>query len=601
MKPKILRSEEVAADGSKIIPTMLGVSAGCQPRFLTVATYRDERNDVTLRSNYFGQIEIASPVDGLPMAQVGTSTVEITADELHASSTQVGSCDHCSTDIFASKTISPELAGTTGHCTMCGSDVAFEAIEPLMVESAADADADDSDAFADDEDAEATEGDGASASDDEADDEATGSDDTNDSSSDDEAEADDEEASSEAASDTGAEHYAFDDMVLVNEDEEELATMAKNKSAREAIAAALRKTLASAETANAEDTNTQDAQAADATVTVDAEVATVEGDQPAAPANEEADQTIITVASDCQDGTEEAEDDLEEDDELPAMSSDDEEDDEELANADTTQVITDQPISDYVAVDLQTADFSSAVILPTSETATMFVMLGDTPALRLSRENASATVQGLWAKPANLRDALTAAFANTEDRQETLASFGGSVVTVPTSMRAHAASVLAKFTAKAEAEVAAMNSDNAVRFKRALDIAALGVIKNMFPEHANTIVTELSNTLERHGVRNPQGLVLAAFRDTLPDFVATVIEKASELAVDSDEVLTRTSALVGSTPFPVELPQVVANTTDTATVIAPATVDTPAPVLETAANKIDTRTAMERYVASLGR
>lgn len=567
-KPSLRKKESAGATAGT--PIFIGIASGASPRFVSLATYTDANGSLSFRSNHFGKRqEIASPVDGTPLTVVDTPQ-DVSTAELHPALTKVGECDHCSSDLYATKATASEIAGLTGHCVMCAQDVTFMA-------QATDATS-------------GTE---------------TVTDDVNDFS----------ETPTEVAGDN-TNHFDFSEMELVNiDDENEEASMARQDD-QTAIAKALRAKVTASDEDNAHEMGEDAAEEVMEDDEDSEEEETSEDDE-----SEGGEEQIDTT-------TEEEGDEFAEDEESEDETSEDEDmSEEEEASASTDTLVetteaapatpvetpetviandgvtvADAAIDDYQAVDIEQLDLTNAVLVPASETAA-YVMLGATPALYLNKESASETVQAVWDKPQTLRHALTAAMSNSDDRLKTLATFGGRIVTVATSMRAYAKQTLDAYAAKAESEVASMTQAHSTRFERALSTAALGVVKRSFgPNVVDTITAGLVATLENHGVSNAKPIVLASLRDTMPSFLKTVLEQANALVQESDDVLSNTAEMVGKAAYPVELPEpspVVEQASVTPT--APAA-PSPKLVIETAAHapQASALANMKRVVASLG-
>ena len=142
-------------------------------------------------------------------------------------------------------------------------------------------------------------------------------------------------------------------------------------------------------------------------------------------------------------------------------------------------------------------------------------------------------------------------------------------------------------------------------FRHCAETAALGIVKNLFADHRDPLVAEFAATLERHGVRNPSALVYAALRDSLPVFAERLVDKAVALASETESVQSTTAEMVGSAPFPVELPAPVSaapaapNQTANTTNSRPET--KPVALTEVASAKDNLRANMAAAVAKLGR
>jgi hypothetical protein len=622
-KPNSLRGNVNAANGPAGAPMIIGVASGARPRTISTATYQDavENPTISLRTNHFGiGQEVASPVDGTPLTRV-EEPQDVSAADLFATTAKVGSCEFCATDLYADKQVASLIDGHQGHCVMCGHGVAFKAeTNPVTAETPA----------ANVEAIETVPG------------VALASDNTN--------------------------RFAFDDMTFVNEEggepNQEEAAMTDRDKDRDAIVSALRPTVI------ASDAKTMDGEPEGDEDEDDTEEEDEEPEGESSEGGEEntddaagdafADDVENDEESEGDDEGEDDDDEEENDEEAnanldappvvepvepsvdtpPAEVATTEEapapvvpteviaqppeavaepvtvvanteeqtppvEEAPTPTPDATVTAADVAIDDYQAVDINTVDLTSAVIVPASETAA-YVMIGAAPALYLDKVQASVQVQNLWHKTDSLRHALTAAMQTSTDRQATLASFGGEVVTISTSMRDYAKQKLDGFTAKAEAEVASMSQDYATRFDRAIAVAAMGTVKRSFGGGVDPLTTNLVAVLENNGVRQPQALVLAAMRDAMPALLKVITDKASELVLASDDVLSNTAEMVGNAAFPVELPEpapiVEQPTTVTPEVAKPLAVKpNPVAVIETArVREVASPERVKMLVSSLG-
>lgn len=603
---------------------IVAVPSGTQPHSVITATY-DTGVDTPVISNKAGSLGALSPIDGASQQPIVSDTVGIPVSSL----LKVGECADCSSDLYADNATADAMQehAFSGACVMCGSRISYKSTGELAqiatsVDSEEQRDGEIANYFdftelntvdpnkIEEHDmsalkarqilrASVAEVLASAASkietaeddimvlpsdDDEIDDFAE--------ETDEELEVMDMDESDPADEDIDTDDIDDEDDGEEVLDEEASASQAEGDSAVTVTAtndAPAGETVEQPETASPEAINVEQPAAEvqpEASAANTAETAEVE-QTPASEVAEEVTETVDEApAAEVTDTEEVIEQPSEEvaTDEAPVSEATNEE----------TEIANDTPI-EYQATTLEQLS-PNADFVPVSETA-YYIVQDSCPVVVLNKEQASEGAKAIWNKPIELRNAYRAGL--NSNRSAVLASFGGKILTVKTTVGDVVAERVSKLETAAATSMEEARAGFSTRFRQCLEIASLGTVKGMFgPNVKNHVADELASVLSANGVREPIAIVVASMIESMPKFIDTVMAKAFELADESDAALTAKAEMVGNAQaapvINVEAPAAPAPETETAASI-------PAPKAKETASVTSSRDYdVQRLLRSVG-